>query len=263
MSLPSVRPSFGGLTLALAFGVAPALLPPASGGLEAQEVTYRACRVPGVGAIYMIGMEGLPSECLSTEHVEFSWTEGGAPADGSVTTSTLADGAVTTAKIADGAVTMPKLASGAVDSTKVVNRGIAGADIALEALEGDHHILNSIGPREIAIEGVGSQEVADESLLHWDLAPNSVRTSELGWEITAAAGVRSTSGNEIVGAATCSSGKVVVGGGHRVGDFTPGNESDAYVFSSFPQYNAWQVSIRDPSPYGIGTLVVYAICVNE
>ncbi len=73
-------------------------------GLDARAVdaqtTFQACRVPGVGAIYMINVAGAPSACLDAAHVAFSWTEGGAPADGSVTTAKIANGAVTTAKLA-------------------------------------------------------------------------------------------------------------------------------------------------------------------
>lgn len=75
--------------------------------LSAQTLT--ACRVPDVGAIYMIGVAGAPTTCLDPAHIEFSWTEGAEPADGSVTEVKLADGAVTTDKLADGGVTAAKL----------------------------------------------------------------------------------------------------------------------------------------------------------
>lgn len=48
MSSSSSRPVLGP-TLALILAVLSAVLVPATGGLGAQEVTYRACRVPGVG----------------------------------------------------------------------------------------------------------------------------------------------------------------------------------------------------------------------
>src|SRR5690606_40560805 len=35
--------------------------------------TIRACYVPATGTIYRIGVPGLPSTCLSREHVEFLW----------------------------------------------------------------------------------------------------------------------------------------------------------------------------------------------
>src|SRR5690606_37028202 len=35
--------------------------------------TIRACYVPATGTIYRIGVPGLPSTCLSREHVEFWW----------------------------------------------------------------------------------------------------------------------------------------------------------------------------------------------
>lgn len=80
----------------LALGLVPAR--PA----QAQEQTFYACYVPDVGAIYLIKLEGLPGECLSTGHVEISWTEGGSATipDNSITTAKLVDLAVTTAKLA-------------------------------------------------------------------------------------------------------------------------------------------------------------------
>jgi hypothetical protein len=48
-------------------------------GSAASGQTFRACRVPGVGAIYMIGVAGAPTACLDAAHVEFQWTEGGGP----------------------------------------------------------------------------------------------------------------------------------------------------------------------------------------
>jgi hypothetical protein len=96
----------------------------------AAQTTFTACRVPNVGAIYMIGVTGAPTACLDASHVEFSWTEGGAPADGSITTAKLADGAVTSAKIATDAVDAAAIATGAVGSAEILNGSIATADIA-------------------------------------------------------------------------------------------------------------------------------------
>lgn len=102
--------------------------------------TFTACYVPTVGAIYLIKFTGLPTACLASGHVAFSWSESGSLTDGSVTAVKLADGAVITVKLADGAVTAaklgsdvgstilgdgsittPKLADGAVNGTKLAN----------------------------------------------------------------------------------------------------------------------------------------------
>ncbi len=76
--------------------------------------TFEACRVPSVGVIYMINVGDAPTECLDPSHVPFTWTEGGAPADGSITTAKLAANAVTSVKIADGAVSEADLAASSV-----------------------------------------------------------------------------------------------------------------------------------------------------
>ena len=59
----------------------------ASTGLEAQ--THTACRVPDVGAIYIIGTPGTPPDCLDPSHVQFSWSG----------TSDIPDTSITSAKL--------------------------------------------------------------------------------------------------------------------------------------------------------------------
>lgn len=46
------------------------------GSTAAQSSTYTACYVPDVGAVYMIGEQGLPSSCLDSSHVEFTFGGG-------------------------------------------------------------------------------------------------------------------------------------------------------------------------------------------
>lgn len=46
--------------------------------LAAQQTTFNACRVPDVGAIYLIGVSGAPAQCLDPTHIQFSWTAGAA-----------------------------------------------------------------------------------------------------------------------------------------------------------------------------------------
>ncbi|HET7038509.1 MAG TPA: tail fiber domain-containing protein [Gemmatimonadales bacterium] len=120
-----------------------------AGPLAAQSAPFEACYVPSVGAVYLIKRTGLPSACLASTHVAVSWTAGGEPADGSITTAKLADGAVTAAKLgsdvgstllgagsvttetlSDGAVTGIKLANVAVTSTKLADGAVTGIKLA-------------------------------------------------------------------------------------------------------------------------------------
>jgi len=90
--------------------------------------TFNACYVPSVGAIYLVGLTGLPGACLGPTHVAISWAQGG----------TLADGAVTTPKLADGAVTAAKIAPAAVGSTQLNPAVFAGPGAAETAARSDH-----------------------------------------------------------------------------------------------------------------------------
>jgi hypothetical protein len=131
----------------------------------AQQQTFRACYVPQVGAMYLLGLPGLPSECLSNEHEEISWTEGSSTGEGSVGTAALADGAVTTDKLADGAVTAAKLAAGSVGATHIeqgsVNRDHIGPDaVGLDEL-GDR----SVGSEELRFGAIGSELHFDEGVV--------------------------------------------------------------------------------------------------
>lgn len=74
-----VRGHHGG-TVRSALSLAFAGILASSGAAEAQTAepqTFQACRVPDVGAIYMVGEPGTPEQCLSPDHVAFSWTEQG------------------------------------------------------------------------------------------------------------------------------------------------------------------------------------------
>jgi len=105
------------------------LLSPALASAQAPK-TFFACYVPAVGAMYLIKATGVPSACLTSSHVEITWTEGSL-ADGGATTAKLADGAVTTVKLADGAVTAAKL-SADVNSAIVSDGSITPAKLSFD-----------------------------------------------------------------------------------------------------------------------------------
>lgn len=121
--------------------------------------TFRACLVPQVGAMYLIGLEGLPGECLSSEHREVSWTEGGSPEDGSIGTATLQDGSVTTAKIAPGAVTRSQIAPNTISTNEIADFGIQASDIAGSAITGAKIAPGSVSGSKLTENAVGGREL--------------------------------------------------------------------------------------------------------
>lgn len=150
------------------------LLVPALAPTDARaQTTFRACRVANVGAIYMIGVTGTPSSCLDPSHTEFSWTEGGTPAAGSITAEHLAAGAVTAVKIASNAVAATHIGAGAV----------------------------------------GSSEVADNSLTKADLAAGSVGASELGLQVVSSNPQLTDGTGGALGTPHCPAGKVAIAAG--------------------------------------------------
>lgn len=116
--------------------------------------TFRACLVPQVGAMYLIGLEGLPAECFSGEHREISWTEGGSPNDATVDTDALQDASVTTAKIAPGAVTTTQISPSAITTAEIADRTIQASDIALRAITGAQVANESLGGNKLTRNSV-------------------------------------------------------------------------------------------------------------
>src|SRR2546426_6749405 len=72
-------------------------------GRAPAQQSFNACYVPCVGAVYLIGLTGLPTACLGTSHVQVT-LGGGALADGSVTAVKLADDAASLTKVSGGAM---------------------------------------------------------------------------------------------------------------------------------------------------------------
>jgi hypothetical protein len=150
----------------------------------AAQTTFRACRVPDVGVIYMIGMSGGPNACLDASHVEFQWTEGGTIADGSITTALLADGAVTQAKL-DAGVTLPlatssvgtaQLADDAVTASKIADGAIATAELDLEAVTSAKIADGTIGASDLALQAVTSAAIFPAAITANHIAAGAVTT---------------------------------------------------------------------------------------
>lgn len=120
-----------------------------------------ACYVPAVGAIYLVGLPGLPAGCLAAAHtaIALGGGGGGALADGSITAVKLADGAVITIKLADGSVTAAKLATNAVGA--------------------NHIATNAVGSDEVASSAIGSSEIADGAVTGLDLASGAVTAPKI------------------------------------------------------------------------------------
>jgi hypothetical protein len=235
------------------------------------QTTYYACRVPGVNAIYMIKFSGGPTACLDASHVEFSWTEGGAVADGSITTAKLADAAVTGPKIATDAVTSSAILDGDVTSADIADGTITATDMATGAVGSDQIADGAVGTADlagsavtsakIAAGAVGSAEVSDNSLTAADLAAGSVGASELGLEVVtvSATGITVETDSE---SAICPAGKRVISGGYFLTVVSGGTIADFTTTENAPSGGAqWTVVGRMPGATLWGWSV-YAVCVT-
>lgn len=148
---------------------------------------FHACYVPDVGAVYMIKIAGLPEACLAESHVEVSWGDSGAPAEGSITTAMLADAAVTAEKLAAGAVADAQLAFDPATQAELdaVTAALAGTGTVNEdgnpvdwtklkgVPEGFADGVDNTGGAadELACDGcVGTEELEDGSITEADLA---------------------------------------------------------------------------------------------
>jgi hypothetical protein len=135
--------------------------------------TFRACFVPTVGAMYLIGEEGLPETCLSEIHEEIQWTEDG---DGTVT---ILDGSVTTAKLASDAVTSEKIANGAVGSSEIANGAVQTDDVADEAITAVKLADGAVGSDQLADGAVTSDKIANRTITSTNIAVGAVGTVEI------------------------------------------------------------------------------------
>jgi len=218
----TIARSLIGAAVALAAALAPSQ--------ASAQTTFTACRVPDVGAIYMIGVAGAPTECLDASHVEFSWTEGGAAAvaDGSITTEKLADGAVTSAKLSDGTITAADVLA---TSVQVRVSGSCAVGSYIRAIASNGTVTCEAGPSILGLEQVLQQ-----------------------WSVPA-----SSSNNLLT--ADCPSGKTLLSGGVNYGsslqiiDF----HAEAGTGGTFEQPRQWRVRANNPT--GGSILVnVHAIC---
>ncbi|UCG88298.1 MAG: hypothetical protein JSW71_07070 [Gemmatimonadota bacterium] len=194
--------------------------------------TFHACYVPDVGAMYLIQLPGLPTECLSGTHVQITWTEGGDVADGSITTLKLADGAVTTVKVADQAVTSAKI----------------GSDVPLPpGTCSTDQIITWDGSAWVCADASGISGLETVTTLFIRDTPGGVTTETF--------------------VTSCPAGKDVFGGGYAIRiDFGSGFEqSDRAISASRPAgLPGWAVTLRweVPIPGYRTEITVYAICAS-
>jgi hypothetical protein len=106
-------------------GATTALLAAVTVSAASAQTTYFACRVPGVNIIYIRG--NLVSDpCIDAAHVQFQWTDGGAPGANSVNS----------AAIIDGTIAVADHGAGSVNSAAIVDGTVAAADLAAGLVAG-------------------------------------------------------------------------------------------------------------------------------
>lgn len=97
------------------------------------QTTFTACRVPVVGVLYLLAAPADP--CLDAAHVKFSWTDGGAPADGSITSAKIADGTIAAVDIANSSITSAKVDTNTIQA-RVSGSCAAGSSVSSVAVSG-------------------------------------------------------------------------------------------------------------------------------
>ncbi len=221
--------------------------------------TFRACLVPQVGAMYLIGLEGLPAECLSGEHREISWTEGGSPEAASVNTDALQDASVTTTKIASGAVGTDQIATGAITATQIAGSAITTDAIADGAIQTDDIGASTITQVKLAPASVSGGKMRDNSVdgRVLDLRIENVfQTFEVRRRLSAdqpSTGVYSVA---------CPGGKDILSGGF---EFTRAR-TGMVAISSRPRagqtvIDSWSVIVRNSATQD-GEVRVHVLCAD-
>lgn len=137
-----------------------------------------ACYVPNVGAIYLVGLTGLPTACLSASHVAIALGGASLP-DGSVTSIKIADAAITRPKLGPQAVGPGNIGPGAVQAGNLAPASVQPGNLAPNAVVTGNLAPNAVGAPQIQLGAVGSAQVADNSLGAIDLANGAVGNTEI------------------------------------------------------------------------------------
>lgn len=272
------HPAIVTLTLAsIALTAAPAL---------AQGATVHACVVPQVGAVYLLDLPGLPTECLSEEHQEVRWTDG-TVLPGSVNTDLIADRAVTSAKLAPAAVGEEQLVEAAVTASHIAPQAVGSSELRSGSITGVHLAPGAVGATAIADLSVSSrhlragsvttskisrgavtgEKIADDAIERRHLTSSSVNRSaiatgavgpeELDVALARPVARVAVPGQDIVTAEVeCSSGREALSGGwSSPSDFTR-------VLASYPSGDGrWSWTVRN---FGQDEVTVFfsALCAN-
>jgi hypothetical protein len=235
----------------------PALLPSAVEGQSAPQPgakIFHACYVPASGTVYRIKEPGSPQSCNSTQHVEFSWTDG----VNAIRTGTAAGGDLS-GSYPDP--TVIKLQGQPVASTRPADQQFLAFDGQSEEWKpvmptaGGDLSGSLLSPTVIRIQGrpVSSQAPSDGALLQYqsgEWRPFDLRiTSE---RVTIPVSQVSTSSAQVF----CPANMEVTGGG--VNTFG----GDAKVRNSSASGRSWIATVRNDHPFNEAFMTVVVICMN-
>lgn len=236
----------------------------------ASQQAFRACYVPQVGAMYLLDLPGLPTECLSTEHEQISWTEG--EPVGPVGSDDLEDGAVTTPKIGSGAVTAAALSEGAVTSVALADSTVGPSHLRAGSVLESHLGPESVGSEEIQFGAVGAADLAIGAVQDYHIsagavdegaiAPGAVAGDRLAIQFQRIEDLDLAilSGSSITPSLTCPAGFIaLVGGwfstatGLRAQGSTPA--------TSTAQPTRWVFRFRNDGS-GLAEVSIYVVCAD-
>lgn len=186
-------------------GAAVALAALLAGPGRAQTVTFNACYVPAVGAMYLITLTGLPAACLAASHVQVTWTERALAGTGAATTVARSDHTHALAFTANTGIGASALAANTGSSNTAV--GTAALDVNTSGGSNTALGANALGANTTA----GSNTAVGASALLNNTASDNTAVGAAALDANSSGASNTAVGANALGANTTAASNTAVG----------------------------------------------------